>query len=104
MWVSFVSCYHNLYIADEQNNRIRKVTFYTACFPAAINNVTTNNTITISPNPAYNEVTIAGATINTVQLINMLGQVVYAKEYNTQKATIDISLLPAGIYFVRVNN
>lgn len=93
----------NLYIADDQNQRIRKISFNPACWPEAVPTTNSTTPISIYPNPATTTLTITGS-INKVQIINMLGQTVYTNQYsNTTKITIDISSLPTGVYFVKVN-
>jgi len=65
--------------------------------------------INIYPNPATNELTIEfdeGELFETdITLFNILGEVVFSSpnEKIGQKKTIDISSLPAGIYFVELN-
>ena len=94
----------NLYIADEVNMRIRKVTF-PKCGYLKVNNVDNDRKLNIFPNPTYSTITIATPTlINNVTITNMLGQQVYTHNYITENAEIDISYLPQGVYTVRVNN
>ncbi len=42
-------------------------------------------------------------TISTISIINLLGKTVYNNEYNSEKVQVDVSALPAGVYFVKVN-
>jgi hypothetical protein len=60
--------------------------------------------IVIYPNPATSELTIsAQGQIKTVTISNIFGQTVYASDNNnSQSALVDVSVLPAGIYFVKV--
>ena len=106
-----VDHFGNVYIADEQNNRIRKITF-NADSTAAISSVNkTPNTISIYPNPAQNEVTIKSTTaIESVEVVNMIGQVVASpfgkgsgQAASSKEVLLDIRSLPAGVYFVKVN-
>ncbi len=94
----------NLYIADNQNKRVRKVSFNPECWPEAVPTTNSPTAISIYPNPASTTLTITGI-ISQVQIINMLGQAVYSHQYssNTTKTTIDIAALPTGVYFVKVN-
>jgi|GEM_PF-467952 len=72
--------------------------------PTAVNNVTAHSGINIYPNPVSNILTIQSSNpINTVSISNIVGQVVYTQNTPTPKAEINITYLPAGVYFVKVN-
>jgi len=60
----------------------------------------------IWPNPAKDELHIdyVANSIMSVVISNLLGQALISKEYNTRQVQMNISELPAGIYFVKVNN
>jgi PKD repeat protein len=60
--------------------------------------------ISIYPNPASSNITIANAENANVEIINALGQVVYSNENISSNHTIDISNLTNGTYFVKVND
>jgi hypothetical protein len=58
----------------------------------------------VFPNPATNNVTISSTqNINSVQIINFVGQTVYSANVNGKNTNINTSNLTGGIYFVRVN-
>ena len=58
---------------------------------------------TMIPNPATNQVTISSATpFHSVEIINFLGQAVVSQSAEGNTATINISNLNNGVYFVRV--
>ena len=60
--------------------------------------------ITIFPNPASSSLTVASTqNISVVAIINILGKIVYSGSYNTNAVLIDVSMLPTGVYFVKVN-
>jgi hypothetical protein len=60
--------------------------------------------IVLYPNPGGDVLTIsAGTDISEVAVVNGLGQTLFVKQYGTREAQVDVRLLPAGIYFVRVN-
>ncbi|MCC6689973.1 MAG: T9SS type A sorting domain-containing protein, partial [Bacteroidia bacterium] len=61
----------------------------------------------ITPNPASSSVTIERGihTPCTIQLVNMLGETLYSTgEITTDRITIDMGLMPKGIYFVEVTD
>lgn len=92
----------NVFIADYSNNRVRKITYY----PDAVAPIHTRTKIaTIYPNPARGLVTIAADdNINHIAIINVAVQTVTTKTTTGKKeATIDVHLLPAGLYQVEIN-
>jgi sugar lactone lactonase YvrE len=72
-----------------------------------------NELVTLFPNPATTQLTItASSAINEINISNLLGQTVYNSQFtvsgqlptaNSRLQTIDVSALPSGVYFVRVN-
>ena len=61
--------------------------------------------VTIFPNPAYSVLTISAIDkISSVIISNIFGQVVYTHVYNNEQVEVDISGLPNGAYFVKVNS
>ena len=62
------------------------------------------NRITLYPNPATTQLTIGSSDqIKQVVISNLLGQVVFSHTCYTHQAEINISNLPAGVYFVKTN-
>ena len=61
--------------------------------------------IKIYPNPATTSLTIQSPNIiNQITITNLLGQRVYAHEYNPSTSLqVDVSGLQSGVYFVKVN-
>ena len=70
------------------------------------NGIDTYNFIqTLYPNPASGIVNIvSNSVINSIEIINYLGQVVYSATVNEKIATADISRLSAGTYVIRVHS
>jgi chitinase len=62
-----------------------------------------NPTVSVYPNPSVDLITIETSLTGSVNLkvVNVLGSVVIEKQI-TQKATLDISALPQGIYLVNI--
>jgi len=88
---------YNIYIADNNNNVIRKTRPHTA----RVNDPVAAG-ISIHPNPAREVVyiTATAALPERVELVNMTGQVVKQQHVFTREADIDISDLPAGCYIL----
>lgn len=77
---------------------------------AGVNNVVSNNNISIFPSPAKENLylSVSGDKLNGVRLIDMLGNVVLAQNFDNsnQVKSLNVSNLNAGVYFaeVRINN
>ena len=72
---------------------------------AAVTNVApTTDKVRIYPNPATSEVTIENLQNGTATIMSINGTVVFEKDINANKTTIDISRLPAGIYILKTTN
>ncbi|MCD6367233.1 MAG: T9SS type A sorting domain-containing protein, partial [Bacteroidales bacterium] len=66
-------------------------------------NTTVDNHIFIYPNPAKDQVTIAGNNIDKIEILNITGQKIIEKECtNHHITTIDVSNLPAGNYVAKI--
>ena len=72
--------------------------------PSGITQVSAANVAPhIYPNPAHNELHIEGTDIHSVEITNLLGQVVLSSYNTSTSTTLNIESLQSGIYFVRVN-
>ena len=59
--------------------------------------------IDISPNPATNFLNItSGEVISDIEIVNVMGQVVYRTELNSDNVVCDVEDLKAGVYIVRI--
>ena len=59
---------------------------------------------TLYPNPATGFVAITGKNLMQAQVFNTLGQCVATAKGEGERLTVDISNLPAGVYFVKVTD
>ena len=86
-----------MYIADEFNNRIRKVST-TASTPTILRG---SNAI-VYPNPATDKINIKtdNGLYDSATITNILGQAVISQELHSAYTMIVISQLPAGLYYV----
>ncbi|MBO4646092.1 MAG: choice-of-anchor J domain-containing protein [Bacteroidales bacterium] len=62
----------------------------------------TNSTVSIFPNPATSVLNVEAEGYNTIEIVNVLGQVVYNANA-TSNMQINVSNLNNGVYFVRLN-
>ena len=63
-----------------------------------------NESVTLHPNPTNGQVTITGKDLKQAEVFNTLGQCVATGKGEGEQMTVDISALPAGIYFVNVTD
>ncbi len=70
---------------------------------ALANNTFTTKTFSVSPNPTSNNWKIASANdITSVQVVNVLGKVVYTSNIIANEINVDASALSNGVYFARI--
>ncbi len=90
----------NMFIADAGNNCIRKVN--NALGVTTINLV---EEIQLYPNPATVQLTVSSPhAIKQIDISSLLGQTVYSEECNNKEIQVNISDLPNGVYFLRINS
>ena len=94
---------HNggLYIADENNYRIRK-TSITLAVPTI--NIAAIGNVYIYPNPTTGTVNIANAANCRITINDVLGKEVLQASIASAKATLDISNLASGVYILQATN
>lgn len=82
---------------------VKKVTFDGA-FNSIVNNQDVNN-LSIYPNPAKETITLHGITEqNTLVSIYSMDGAKMAEKCCSEGSSIDVSNLPAGLYFVRIGS
>ena len=59
---------------------------------------------TVNPNPTNGLVTISGKDLKSAEVINALGQCVASATGESERLQIDLSGLPAGVYFVNITD
>ena len=95
----------NMYIADYNNFRIRKIA-NPALAVGNVNAVATN--VFVYPNPAHDRLVVStAASLNgsgVISLFNTLGQQVYTVQLLQSQQTIDISNLVTGIYVMYITD
>jgi len=70
--------------------------------------VSAKSTLSVYPNPASDKIIIESDHVfsnATIQVFNLNGmQVIGEKLYNQNKAVIDVKMLPAGLYIVKMSS
>jgi hypothetical protein len=76
-----------------------------AACEVGLNEIPSENLFTISPNPSSSQIIIETTTLSSkfqLSIFNLNGQEVIQRQMTESKKVIDISALPAGVYFVRM--
>jgi hypothetical protein len=60
--------------------------------------------VTLYPNPTTGIVTFMGKDLKAAEVVNALGQCVATAQGEGERLTVDISSLPAGVYFVDITD
>ena len=62
------------------------------------------NNIKVYPNPTKDIITVASTQqIESVEVVNLLGQILFVKQFNSMQDDIDLSNLPTATYMLRIN-
>jgi N-acetylneuraminic acid mutarotase len=67
-----------------------------------VNEINLDNSFSVYPNPASSNISIEAPQNATLEILDMQGQLIKTLETNSNKTTIDVSLFPNGVYFVKV--
>jgi Secretion system C-terminal sorting domain len=94
----------NIYVADEQNNRIRKITYPHCNYLSVENEIKSELNLSIYPNPTSDLVSLNGVkNKSTYILLNIVGlpqqQGIFKEEGNN---FISMAAMPPGIYLLEV--
>lgn len=69
-----------------------------------VKDITKNDIFSVSPNPAQDVINITseGGNMNTIQIYDVTGKMVYIQSTNAPSAQIQIGHLPKGVYVINV--
>ena len=93
-------CYHVTAVYDEIESEFSNE----SCAESYNNIAGYSAKFNIYPNPANDRIFIEGEFIKNVEIIDINGRIVAAKTIASNVATMDISNLTQGIYFVKISN
>ncbi len=96
----------NLYIADDNNQRIRKVAFNPSCNPTLnMSSINIPKEVFVYPNPTNNELYIENVQLNSAyKLHNMQGAVMLQGMLPHGSNTIPLRSLPPSMYVLQVTD
>jgi hypothetical protein len=78
--------------------------YFTVLNPTSVQKVPQTATYRIFPNPAADVLNVSSPRAITHMMIsNFTGEALYAHDYNTDNAQIDVSGMPPGIYIIKIN-
>ena len=93
----------NVYVADKDNYRIRKIALNPFCIPAQVNKATERNLLSIFPNPTVDQLNITNLKSNaTYNLRNNVGLTIQQGILKKGDNQIDIQNIPTGIYMLEI--
>ena len=73
-----------------------------SCFVGIKENKSTTS-FSVVPNPAFSNITITSDNnFNKIEVIDLMGKTIISQHNNSNKADLNISALPKGVYFVRI--
>ena len=91
-------------LSVESSERFSTKTFNFCTQGTTINEVEKATEISVFPNPSNGMLNIiANENINTIEIINGIGEVVVFHNVSSDNVNIDMSALANGIYFARIN-
>ncbi len=95
----------NIYVADFNNKRVRKITFNPNCWPLSVDSVQQDKPLTIYPNPATGTLHIDNLKDPaTYTLYDITGRVVATSQLTTGPNELNTTHLSPGIYLLHLQH
>lgn len=96
---------YRYYVTDAATGTYLDSIDLTINFALAVNPIKQNSTISLSPNPATDNVTVqlGNAETGSVRIVDALGNVVYNEQIANGTKSIDVSNFKNGVYFVIID-
>jgi hypothetical protein len=88
----------------DANGCITSATYFVGSITSLARHILTQESVMLFPNPAGTDVTIRsdGANIESIEVLNMLGETVYTADGSGSSIRIDVSGLNSGSYLVKL--
>lgn len=67
-----------------------------------VNEFRNQNPVNVYPNPSFGQITIEGKNIQIIEVGDITGRIIYSSIHIETKHSIDLSVQPKGVYFVKV--
>lgn len=94
----------SLLVITHQGSPVFYHVYVTPCLTVGVDDVN-NITLNLYPNPTHDKLFInSDIKIESLDIINLSGQIVYQTSLNQSSTQIDVSHLPGGAYMVKLNN
>lgn len=95
-------------LLDSVSGYSRNLTFVVYRGALGVNQVASNNNVTVFPNPARESVNVIfdrQADVKTIAIYNMIGKTMRIfKATDNSSARLDLDAIPSGVYFLRLMN
>lgn len=103
-----VSTYGPYYITVQatDGNTYDTATFAMYKYPTSVNNISKTSELMVYPNPAANDLNVVygNMDVKTIGVYNLIGKAVSYYRTSGNSAKLDLSAVPSGIYFLRLND
>ena len=74
------------------------------CTPLVVSTKPVHHTLNLYPNPSHDVLTITdNELINNVTISDLPGRTLYNHNFNSTSVSVDVTSLPDGMYFVKIN-
>ena len=93
-----INCYSAPIKSKYGNEYFVKIFYYS---PEGVDEYETQD-IEVYPNPAKDVLTVKAENLNSVAMYNLIGQKVFAQDFDTDEVTINTSDFDSGIYIIRI--
>ena len=99
---SFTATVNGNYAVEITENGCTDTSFCYSITSVGINEQYLQQDIEIYPNPTTGIISISGKNIESIEIVNIEGQIIKLIKWNNEKCNIDLSPRPKGIYLIKI--